>query len=285
MAGIHEQTTERTLGLVNNGAEFQGTRTFICTGFSGERFVIARFGGGGLPALGDEHPDQREIFACEYSIRLITGHNDVWEVKFTYKSSSYEEGGGGDDPSDPITPTTPGFVEITTNTLTEFIPIYRNNPDNLPIEGMPTGNPEEDDIGGTPAVYGGAPVSAANYKIEINVGVVERYTDIHFQNITQFVGQRLSKTLFFGGQGSASTLSLPAHKTLYIGANTQRTGVNLGRVNHRFIIDERFHCRFVSYRNLQGEEEPEEADAAPRIVYPVQPFPNLFNALLLSVHF
>jgi len=285
MSGIHEQTTERTLGLVNNGGEFQATRTFICTGFSAERFVIARFGGGGLPKIGDEHPDQREIFACEYQIRLITGHNDVWEVKFTYKSSVYNEGGGGDDPADPITPTTPGFVEINTNTLTEFIPIYRNNPDPLPEDGLPSGNPEDDDIGGTPAVYGGAPISAANYKIEINVGVVERYTEIQFYEIRYGVGRRLRKTLFFGGQGSASQLVLPAYKTLYIGANTQRTGVNLGRVNHRFVIDENYHCRFVAYRNLQGEEEPEEADAAPRIVYPVQPFPKTFNALDLSVHF
>tara|TARA_R100000664_G_C2754864_1_gene142517 strand:+ start:2115 stop:2972 length:858 start_codon:yes stop_codon:yes gene_type:complete len=285
MGSVFEQQGNRTIGLANSGKDFTAQRMFHAVGYADELQVRSEFGGGTMPALGDEHPAAQGLFAAEFEIALVAGHADVWSVKFIYKTSTFQ--GSDQDPEEPETPTTPGYVEITANTSTEFIDIYRNNPTNLPADGEPlsVNMPSDADIGGTPVAAGGAPVSAPNFKVEIGVGVTERFTDIRFDNIRENVGKRVEETLYFGGQSSASELTLPAHKTLYLGANATRTGVNLAKVNHRFLVDENFHMRFVCYRNIHSDMELDDTTFAPRFVVPVQPFPNKFNARILSVHF
>jgi hypothetical protein len=252
--------------------------------------IISTFGAQGLPAYGEQFPESPNLFARDYDIALVSGHNDLWIVRWEY--SELEISGGVAIPE--IEPGQPNYVEISASISATRFPIWRSlTEEQLALLTSPTADPvaypngdapTPKDIGGTSVDVNGEPLDQVIGQAEITISEIVpgipnlsgAYAYLWKRNSTQFLGA-------------------PIGQLLYQGVNVNRIGVNLFQYSHKFGLDRMWWMRQVPVRNALGDVIPKDAPIVPqgggapynvaKTVFFVQGFPNKADFFNISPNF
>jgi len=263
--------------IQTSGGRGTGTRVFHVTGTTSVLAVynlLGRSGDNGqkMPKAGDAHPDFPGLRAKDFSVSLVSGHNDTWRVQWSYEVTSR---GFPQYPTTVIEelPNEVGYLELSAEIRAEFVLAWRK--DGTPSLDYPTNgqvtNPTAD-IRGEPIDQAGNPISVQRNIQELTV--TENVEVPAWKNYRAFRFTRNVVEFF----GAAPGL------VLYRGASVRRIGVNVYSVAHSFVEDGDFH--------LQQSPLIEAPDMTPKLVnghasdvYWVQPFPVLKDHNSISANF
>lgn len=252
--------------------------------------IIASFGSGGMPQYGDQFPESQTLFARDYEISLVSGHNDLWIIRWEY--AELEISGGVAIPE--IEPGQPNYVELSASvamtrmatwrlhTATQILDIV--NPTRNPAM-CPNGNPVAPlDIMGTPVDINGEPIDTAVPQAEITI-----------TEVASGVPNLSGAMSFIWRRNSTAFLGAPIGQLLYAGVSVNRIGVNMFQYAHKFILDRWYFMRQTPLRNSLGEVEPRDAPIVPpnggspynvaKTVFFVQAYPDLANFFNISPNF
>jgi hypothetical protein len=268
-ATIYEM--QETRSLAQTSGKVTGSRKFAVwddgTQIIEPATIRALFGGGSLPDVGDAFPGETDVYAVSYNITHIPDSRGVWEVSFQYENT--EPG--------TVQPQEPGYVEFSVDFSSEFRDTYRANPS---IGSAPLGQPNNNDIGGSPIDSAGEAVSGLIDFATITIGETVLASTIQSRlfTIATLTGRR-NNGVFQGF--AAGTL-------VYQGASANRIAVDKYSVTHRFAYDERFHMQQMPERDQNREVVCIRDNAnilRAKTVRWVQPFPSLANFNLISENF
>lgn len=266
MADAYEVQGGRELQIRNGG--ITALRVFHVTDTSDESGVLNYFGKGDVPDYGDQHPSVPNLFARENTTKLVQGHNDLWELTWSY--APFRILGMPNTPGSPETPETPGFLRYAANASGQFELAWRRDA-NPSVVGISAGS----DIGGTGIDAMGNPTSVMRPQLNFTVSVTERYDEVEWPTIRSTVGTR----------NDDNFLGLEQYMVLYLGCNAQRMSSDTVSITHNFLHDKMFHLKQVPWRNDLGNIEPGTLPGPIPIVNHIQPFPDTSNFGALSRHF
>ena len=283
MGNVIEHLSSRTLSTSNGRATAEVK--YHLDGYANLKAVEAAFGqtasnGVRLPKIGDTHPDFVSLVARDISISPQGGFNDLWEVSFTYEQQANSFGGLAPPPG-PL-PNQVDYTEVTSDIRAEFYDAWRTGNVVIPDKGQPgyqdgTSGPSDlddvdADIRGTRIDAAGNPVSIIRRIQEMSV--TETVTEPAYITYRSYRFYR----------NSVPFLGAEAGKVLYRGASVTRTGVNVYQVRHSFVEDEFFHLQQQPLLNDTGIPFRRQDDGRARLVYWVQPFPDLANLKRISTN-
>lgn len=219
--------------------------------------VISAFGSQGLPQYGEQFPESASLFARDYDIALVSGHNDLWIVRWEY--AELEIGGGVPIPE--VEPGQPNYVEIAASiTMTRF-PIWRSLPEALMLAHVSTNAPQtypngdmvsQVDIGGVPVDVNGEPVDQVIGQVEITIN-----------EIVPGIPNLSGAFAYLWKRNSTRFLNAPIGQLVYTGVNVNRVGVNLFQYSHKFALDRNWWLRQVPIRNALGDVVPRATPVVP----------------------
>lgn len=266
MATIVEQSDTRSFSAQTG--KITASRTFVifddAAPLTTPAAVRAFFNSTDLPQIGDAFPGESDIFATNYEIALIPDSSNAWNVKFSYENT---------EPGD-LQPIEEGYTEISIDYRAEFRDIYRTGP-NVPANG----NPNDQDIGGTPIDAGGSPISKIQRQSELMITEVVSFSSFPARSLLIRAARGCRNSTVFQGA--------PLGQVLYQGASASRIAINKMQIVHRFAQDEFFHLIQSPEKNQEGEPKKVLINSVWRAekVRFVQPFPNGYDFNTLSENF
>lgn len=284
MPEIIEQLESRMVS--SSGGRGQGSRTFICSGYTGPDQIISKFGSlvgsTSVPGPGASFPDLRGLVARDFNLNPIAGHNDLWRLDWKYEqvSTSYFSA-----PTVFIKdlPNEVGYTELSSEIRAEFVPTFRTGDTlTIPNQGEP-GEPDygndddpDNDIAGKPIDAAGNPVSTIRRIQELTLTEIVNQPDWNTYQTFRFT------------RNNRAFQGAPAGHVLYRGASVRRTGLNVYTVSHQFIYDELFHMQQAARLDQEGRPmiDPNRfAGEHAAYVYWIQPFTELLDHNSISTNF
>lgn len=271
---VYEQQETRSDSFAD-GRE-TGTRKFRvyddATQITTTETIRKAFGGGSLPAIGDEFPGSTTMFARSFSITHVPDSLGLWEVEFSYENVEPGE----------YQPQEIGYTEISIEYAAEFRLLWRSDPGLLiPSFGTPT-TPGTDPgtCQGTPIDAAGDPTSVLVRSSTITITetvaastMADRSLRIRAlrgtRNLTQFQGAAIGQVL-------------------YLGAGASRVSLDKFQITHRFSQDQYMHLIQSPVKGPDSQvllKESSPGILTARGVNWRQPFPTFGEFNLLSENF
>lgn len=252
--------------------------------------LIASFGSSGLPQYGEQFPESSSLFARDYDISLVSGHNDLWIIRWEY--AELEISGGVEIPE--IEPGQPNYVELSATISMTKVATWRTFTAAqirtlVSAEGstqlFPNGSVTQSrDIGGQPVDINGEPIETAIPQVEITI-----------TEVAPGVPNLSGAMSFIWHRNSTAFLGAPIGQLLYAGVTVNRIGVNMFQYAHKFILDRWYFMRQTPLRNSLGEVQPADNPIVPsgggspynvaKTVFFVQAFPDYANFFNISPNF
>ena len=276
MADVYEFLESRS--IQTSGGRGSGTRLFHVTGTTDAKTVFNLLGKAGdngvvLPTKGDAHPDFPGLIARDFSLALVSGHNDLWRVEWQYEVISR---------GFPIVPETVveelpnevGYTEGSSEIRAEFVLAWRKN--GTPSLEYPTNGKVEDptlDIRGQPIDRAGNPVSVQRNIQELTITEVVNVPDYGTYRTFRFA------------RNSSTFQGAPPGRVLYRGASVRRTGVDVFQVAHSFVEDSDFHLQQTPLIEAPDMTPKLDANDHAEKVFWIQPFPVLKDFNTMSSNF
>jgi hypothetical protein len=264
--------------IQTSGGRGSGVRVFHVTGTTSVRTVYGLLGKPGdngveMPDVGDAHPDLPGLRARDFSVSLVSGHNDLWRVEWTYEVISK---GFAQLPITTISdlPNEVGYLELSSEIRAEFVLAWRKS--GTPSLSYPENGQVTDptkDIRGEPIDQAGNPTSVQRNIQELTI--TENVEVPAWSTYRSFRFSRNSASFF----GAATGL------VLYRGASVRRIGVNVYSVAHSFVEDGDFHLQQSPLIEAPDMTPKLDANKKAEKVYWVQPFPVLKDLNQLSANF
>lgn len=288
-ATVRELLESRSVS--KKGGKLTGSRSFhvydTATPIQTPGRVVTLFGSQGLPAYGEAFPETATLFARDYELALVSGHNDLWLVRWDY--SELEAGGGISIPE--VEPGQPGYIEISANVTAARFPIWRSLDDAaIAVLTSDTGDyPAGDcgspkDIGGISVDVNGEPLNDVIRQVEIVITEVRP----GIPKIGELIG-------YIWKRNDRAFLGAPKGQLLYQGVSINRIDVNLFQYQHKFGLDRWYWMRQVPIRNALGDVVPAPVGIVPGPGLPpynvagtvlfVQGFPDKINFFNISPRF
>ena len=265
------ETTDRSISLTSDGGLYTAQRSFSCAGYANEEEVTGQFGGV-MPNYGEVHPYIPHSFATEFTLNLVSGHNDLWTVVWTYKQYQVEIPDFG---ISPITPASPGYIELSSNISAVYSLRYVEDPTNVDAAGSATMD-DAGDIGGIPKAIGGHGFPYIRVQMDYTVIVTQHMASIRWDNIRDQIGDRNSSDLTFNRSTSGSNVNgfkMLEGTSVFIGANTTRIAPDVLTVTYKFKYDKESHLIQRPLRNITSNMDMTHANM-PRTILHIQPYPN-----------
>lgn len=252
--------------------------------------VIASFGSQGLPQYGEQFPESASLFARDYDIALVSGHNDLWIVRWTY--AELEIGGGVPIPE--VEPGQPNYVEVSANVTAQREPIWRSHTEEQMLTLVsPTADPLQypngdvinaNDIGGQSVDVNGEPTSMVLGQVEVSV-----------TEVLPGIPNLSAAYNYLWKRNSTAFLGAPIGQLVYQGVTVNRIGVNLFQYSHKFVLDRYYWMRQLPLRTALGDVIPKDSPIVPpdggapynvaKTVIFVQGFPSKANFFNISPNF
>lgn len=243
--------------------------------------IATLFGTLGLPIYGEEFPDSPNLLARDYDFALVSGHTDLWLVRWEYSESEF----GGSLPEKE--PGQPGYVEVSATISAERVQAWRSLTYNEIASltsfagGYPNGNTTTSpNIGGEYIDIGGEPLQDIVRQVEIVVTEVR----VGIPNLLFLLPYTWSRN-------STQFLGAPVGQLLYVGANVNRIDVNLFQFQHKFILDRWYHMRQMAITDAEGRpiqqsfgSPPDVVQRASKVIF-VQGFPTMRDFFQMSPNF
>lgn len=240
--------------------------------------VFSLVGSNGLPAYGDEFPLSPGIIARDYDLSLVSGHVDLWLMRWDYAEQEF----GGFITRNP---SSPNYVEISASVSAERVSSWRAL-DSWQLAGMFSASgsyrygssASPVDIGGNYMDSSGEPLQDIVRQVEFSVNE----TRSGFPRL-------LSITTSAWTRNTTTFLTCPPGQLLYVGATISRIDDNLFNIAHKFIADRWYHCRQMAVTDAEGRplliSDPNTKLVHASKVFFVQGFPSLTDFYNISPNF
>lgn len=249
--------------------------------------VVTLFGSQGLPGYGEVFPEATGLFARDYELSLVSGHTDLWLLRWEY--ATLEDGGGIAIPE--LEPGQPGYVDVSATASAARFPIWRSLSESeiadLVKEGgdYPAGDcSSPKDINGVSVDINGEPLNDVIRQFEIVITETRNGTP-RLGGLMGFIWKR---NLF-------PFLGAPKGQLLYQGVSVNRVDINTFQYQHKFALDRWYWMRQTPVRNALGDVIPRDLAVVPGpnlppynvagAVFFVQGFPDLADFFQISPRF
>lgn len=269
--------------VAKKGGKLTATRSFhvfnTATPLTSPATIATLFGTNGMPIYGEEFPESPNLLARDYEYALVSGHNDLWLVRWDYAEQEF----GGTLPEKE--PGQPGYVEISATISAERVNAWRSlsysELTSLTASGGPyaQGNStQKPDIGGDRIDVAGDPLQDVVRQVEITITEVK-----------SGIPNLLFLLPYTWARNSTRFLNAPIGQLLYVGANINRIDINLFQFSHKFILDRWWHMRQMAVTDRTGNVITKPY-GTPQIwraetVQYVQGFPTLRDFFQMSPNF
>jgi hypothetical protein len=271
------------------GGKLSATRSFHVWDDAGAAVnpesIATQMGTGGLPIFGEVFPSSPNLLARDYEYARVSGHADLWLVRWDYAEQSIGSG------SQETQPGQPNYTEISCNITANRVPAWRSiiqtdmaylvNSNGL--GGYPNGTPSAagaaaNDIGGIEIDSAGNPVDDVVRQAELTITEVR--SGIPNLGFTMAFLWRRNNNTFLGA---------PVGQLLYCGATVNRIDINLFQYQHKFVLDRWYHMRQFAVTDAFGDpllasNQSAQTVHAAKVVF-VQPFMQFANFFALSPNF
>lgn len=272
--------------IAKKGGKLSATRSFhvydSTTPITSPATIATLFGTQGMPIYGEEFPESPNLLARDYEYALVSGHNDLWLVRWDYAESEF----GASLPEKE--PGQPGYVEISAAISAERVQAWRSLSygELAALTGSAgayaNGNSAtKPDIGGDRIDVAGEPLQDIVRQVEITITEVR----VGIPNL-------LFLLPYTWARNSTRFLNAPIGQLLYVGANINRIDVNLFQFSHKFILDRWWHMRQMVITDAEGRpllqsfgSGPDDAVVRASKVTFVQGFPTLRDFFQMSPNF
>jgi hypothetical protein len=237
------------------------------------------FGTNGLPIYGEEFPESPNLVARDYEYAKVSGHNDLWLVRWEYAEVAFGTSLPEKEPGQP------GYIEISATISAERVEAWRAHSyaELAQLTGSsglyPNGNSStKPDIGGDRIDVAGAPLQAIVRQVEITI-----------TEVRSGIPNLLFLLPYTWSRNSNGFLNAPTGQLLYVGANINRIDVNLFQFSHKFVLDRWWHMRQMAITDPEGKVKtvPYGTPSVRRAetVQFVQPFPTTRDFFQMSPNF
>jgi hypothetical protein len=269
--------------IAKKGGKLTATRSFhvfnTATPLTSPATIATLFGTNGMPIYGEEFPESPNLLARDYEYALVSGHNDLWLVRWDYAEQEF----GGTLPEKE--PGQPGYVEISASISAERVNAWRSLSYSELTALTGSSGPYANGNSATKPDIGGDRIDVAGDPLQD----VVRQVEITITEVRTGIPNLLFLLPYTWARNSTRFLNAPVGQLLYVGANINRIDINLFQFSHKFILDRWWHMRQMAVTDRTGNVITKPY-GTPQIwraetVQYVQGFPTLRDFFQMSPNF